>query len=332
MPYAILRFQKAQAGGVAGRDRHNERKKEEYKSNPNIDRSKSAQNYHLIEPADKYKQCCTERIHAVGARTRSNSVIMVEALITTSPEVMEKLNSSEQRQFFERAAAFLYERIGRENVISAVVHMDEKTPHMHFCFVPITKDGRLSAKEVLGNKAAFSKWQDDFYERMHGFYPELERGLPAAITGRKHIPPYLLRSAENVSKSYDAISKAISDINIFNAGKKREEAIRAIGRYLPDCYKLIEQSKSIDGYVSELEQKIQEQERSIENANAYASAQRSRVRELNEQLWDHEQDLKKLQKERDKAQKIIDAIPADVRAEIDKSIKKKGAKRYDYER
>ena len=194
MPYAILRFQKAQSGGVAGRDRHNERKKEEYKSNPNIDRSKSEQNYHLIEPSGKYKQCCMDRIQAVGARTRSNSVIMVEALITTSPEIMEKLNSAEQRQFFERAAAFLYERIGKENVISAVVHMDEKTPHMHFCFVPVTKDGRLSAKEVLGNKAAMCKWQDDFYDRMHGFYPELERGIPASITGRKHIPPYLFIS------------------------------------------------------------------------------------------------------------------------------------------
>lgn len=329
MPYAILRFQKAQAGGIAGRDRHNERKKEEYRSNPNIDRSKSEQNYHLIEPADKYKQCCTERIQAVGARTRSNSVIMVEALITTSPEIMEKLNSEQQRQFFERAAAFLYERIGKENVISAVVHMDEKTPHMHFCFVPITKDGRLSAKEVLGNKAAMCKWQDDFYDRMHAFYPELERGIPSSITGRKHIPPYLFRSAENVSKSYDAVSKALQNVNIFNAGKKRDEALKEIGRYLPDYYKLVEQTKSIEGYVTELEAKIKEQEQKIENTNDFASAQYARVRALNERLAVHEAEIKKLQRERDKAQKIVNAIPADVRAEIDKSMKKKGAREYE---
>lgn len=203
---------------------------------------------------------------------------------------------------------------------------------MHFCFVPITKDGRLSAKEVLGNKAAMCKWQDDFYDRMHAFYPELDRGLPAAITGRKHIPPYLFRSAENVSKSYDAVSKALQNVNVFNAGKKRDEALKEIGRYLPDYYKLVEQTKSIDGYVSELKQKIQEQERSIENANAYASAQRTRVRELNDQLFLHQEKVKQMQAQRDKAQKIIDAIPADVRAEIDKSMKKKGAKRYDYER
>ena len=84
--------------------------------------------------------------------------------------------------------------------------------------------------------------------------------------------------------------------------------------------------------MSELEQKIAEQERSIENANAYASAQRSRVRELNDQLFLYQEKLKQMQAQRDKAQKIVDAIPADVRAEIEKSMKKKGAKRYDYER
>ena len=162
--------------------------------------------------------------------------------------------------------------------------MDEKTPHMHLCFVPITKDGRLSAKEVLGNKAAMCKWQDDFFDRMHGFYPMLERGIPAAIAGRKHIPPYLFRSAENVSKSYDAVSKALQNVNVFNAGKKRDEALKEIGRYLPDYYKLVEQAKSIDGYVTELEQKIAEQNRSVENANRYAGEQRSRVRALNDTL------------------------------------------------
>ncbi len=332
MPYAILRFQKKQSGGVPACDRHNERKKAEYKSNPNIDKTKSERNYHLVEPNGLYAHCCEERIQAVGAKARKNSVIMVETLLTTSPEVMEKLNPTEQRQFFERAAAFLYERIGKENVISAVVHMDEKTPHMHFCFVPLTKDGRLSAKEVLGNKAAFCKWQDDFYDRMHSFYPELERGLPAAITGRKHIPPYLFRSAENISKSYDAISKAISDVNFFNVGKKREEAIKALGKYLPDCYKLIEQSKSIDEYVTELEQKLADQKKDTAFEAQIVRNREQQIRMLNEQLYEHEQDLKKLQRECDKAQKIVDAIPADVRAEIDKSMKKKGAKHYEYER
>lgn len=54
--------------------------------------------------------------------------------------------------------------------------MDEKTPHMHLCFVPLTRDKRLSAKEILGNKKSMIRWQDDFYACMAERWPELERG------------------------------------------------------------------------------------------------------------------------------------------------------------
>ncbi len=323
MPYAILRFEKAKAGSIAGRDRHNERKKTEYKSNPNIDPERSPLNYHLVDPGGKYKQCCVDRIQQVGCRVRSNSVIMVETMITGSPEFINQLSPAEQRQFFERAAAFLYEKIGKENVISAVVHMDEKTPHMHFSFVPITKDGRLSAKEILGNKAAMSKWQDAFFDRMHSFFPELERGLPAAVTGRKHIQPYLFRSADNVSKSYDAINTILQSVNVFNAGKKRDEALRALSEYLPDCYKLIEQSHSIDSYVTELEQRIQEQQSIIADARNYASEQHAQARKLRDQLFFSQEDAKRLQRERDRAQKIIDSLPPEIKEQITKKSKKK---------
>ena len=47
-----------------------------------------------------------------------------------------------------------------------MVHVDEKTPHMHLSFVPITSDGRLSAKEIVGNKKDLTRWQDDFWNYM----------------------------------------------------------------------------------------------------------------------------------------------------------------------
>lgn len=49
-------------------------------------------------------------------------------------------------------------------MLYATVHLDEKTPHMHFGIVPITQDGRLSAKEVIGNKKALTEFQDRFNE------------------------------------------------------------------------------------------------------------------------------------------------------------------------
>ena len=62
--------------------------------------------------------------------------------------------------------------------------MDEKTPHLHLCFTPITKDGRLSAKEILGNRAQLSKWQDEFHAHMSKAFPGLQRGESALVTKR----------------------------------------------------------------------------------------------------------------------------------------------------
>ena len=57
---------------------------------------------------------------------------------------------------------------------------------MHLCFVPLTKDKRLSAKELLGNKKTMIRWQDDFYACMAERWPELERGTPAVETKCRH--------------------------------------------------------------------------------------------------------------------------------------------------
>ena len=58
----------------------------------------------------------------------------------------------------------------------------------HLTFVPLTKDNRLCAKEIIGNRANLTKWQDDFHAYMVEKYPDLERGESASKTGRKHIP------------------------------------------------------------------------------------------------------------------------------------------------
>ncbi len=98
MPYAILRFQKRKAGSVAACERHNERKKEAYKSNPDIDVERSKNNYHLIPPPRyTYKKEIKRRIAEAGCKVRRDSVMMVETLITASPEFMDSLPPEEQK-------------------------------------------------------------------------------------------------------------------------------------------------------------------------------------------------------------------------------------------
>ena len=117
MPYAILRFQKRKAGGVAACERHNERKKEAYKSNPDIDMERSKDNYHLVNPPRyTYKKEINRMVAEAGCRTRKDSVMMVETLITASPEFMNSLPPKEQKAYFTMALDFISERVGEKNI------------------------------------------------------------------------------------------------------------------------------------------------------------------------------------------------------------------------
>ena len=172
-----------------------------------------------------------------GCRTRKDSVMMVETLITASPEFMNSLPPEEQKAYFQTALDFISERVGKQNILSAVVHMDERTPHMHLCFVPLTPDNKLSAKSILGNQKSLSEWQTAYHERMSARWNQLERGQSSMETKRKHIPTWLYKLGGRLDKQYAEIVSALSDINAFNAGKKRDKALEMIAAWLPDVEK-----------------------------------------------------------------------------------------------
>lgn len=85
----------------------------------------------------------------------------MDTLITVSPAFFEGKKRAESREFFGCAEEFLANRLGKENIISAMVHMDEKKPYMHLVFVPLAEDWRLCAKELIGNRKKLIAWQDD---------------------------------------------------------------------------------------------------------------------------------------------------------------------------
>ena len=239
MPYAILRFQKRKAGSVAACERHNERKKEAYKSNPDIDMEHSKYNYHLVPPPRyTYKKEINRMVQAAGCKVRKDSVMMVETLITASPEFMNSLPPEEQKAYFAMALDFIAERVGKENILSAVVHMDEKTPHMHLCFVPLTEDGRLSAKDIMGNKKKLTWWQDEFWKHMVKKFPDLERGESASLTGCDHIPPRVFKEMTRLTKQKDKLGQLLTGINPFNAKSRAEEICKILDTYLPSVEKM----------------------------------------------------------------------------------------------
>lgn len=194
---------------------------------------KGANNVHLITPHMSYKKEIDTRIAEAKCRTRKDSVRFIDTLITASPEFFKGKSYDEMKKFFIHGLDFIKANIVPENIFSAVIHLDEKTPHMHLCFVPLTEDKRLCAKEILGNSTKMVEWQDKFYEHMVKFYPKLERGESARDTHRKHIPTSVFKAAYRLQKMQLEIESILENTNILNTGKNTTKIAALIKKFVP---------------------------------------------------------------------------------------------------
>lgn len=311
--YAILRFSKRKAGGVAATDRHNERKKSSYQSNPNIDMERSQNNIHFIKPNGTYTAVYKRMLTRSGCKARKDSTVVVETLITSSRPFLSGLLPEEVTQYFNHAFDFMTQKIGKENIISAVVHMDETTPHMHLSFCPITPDNRLSAKDILGNRAKLSKWQDEFHAHMVSFYPALQRGMSSQDTHRQHVPLWLFQQADRLETVYGEINQALTDIGMLNAGKKRGEALALLAAWVPDMTRLTAQIHGTEQYIESLERGQEELKKKLENQN---DSLKNQVDEKLEELRKVQQEVFCLRETQRRYKRLLDQIPKDMIAQI----------------
>ena len=283
--HAILRFAKHKAGPAGALEAHHERTKEQYASNPDIDTSRSRDNFHIIRPEQKYRREIDSRIKAAGCRTRKDSTMFVDTLITASPEFFTSRSKKEIQAYFTEAVAIMEQKVGRGNIFSAVVHMDEKTPHLHLCFTPITEDGRLSAKEILGNRAQLSKWQDEFHAHMKKAFPVLKRGESALVTKRKHIPTWLFKQSVDLTKQAATVQKVLAEITPLNAGKKRDEAAALLKRFFPRLESHLGQMKKYQATIDYLTQENEGLKEKVKDGSSIKKQlEAARLKQENEQL------------------------------------------------
>ena len=280
--YAILRFAKYKGPEIGQIEAHNERKKEKYASNPDVDASRSHLNYHLIQPERKYRAEAEQQIAQAGCRTRKDSVRVVEVLVTASPEFFKGKKKAEIKEFFEEAVRFIEKRQGKSTIISAVVHMDEKTPHMHLSFVPLTPDRRLSAKDIVGNKKKLTWWQDQFWKHMVKRWPDLERGESASETGKTHIPPRLFKEAEHLNRQRDLLLKLLSEINPLNAKKKSAEIKAVLEKYVPGVERMQTQMKKYDSVYRSLKAENVELKKQVDSSKESVRHQLEVAQQLQE--------------------------------------------------
>ena len=305
--YAILRFAKYKGPTISRIEAHNERTKEFYASNPDIKTELSKYNFHLVKPNGKYRAEADGLIRETGCKARKDSVRMVETLITASPEFFAGKKPGEVRAFFEYALDFLKTKQAAETIVSAVVHVDEKTPHMHLCFVPITADGRLSAKDIVGNRKKLTQWQDEYWSYMVKKYPDLERGESASETGRTHLSPRIFKQATKMHRLEQKLRELLSSINPMNAKRVREEILKILDEYIPGVAELMTKTKALKKAEKELRGEI-----AVLKKEANASKPSvQRLLELERKVQEQEE----LQRTIASLQQTLTAIPPEIIAE-----------------
>ena len=303
--FAILRFAKYKGPEISNIEAHNERTKEDYASNPDIDKSRSHLNFHLVTPQRKYRAESEKQIAEAGCRTRSDSVRVVEALVTASPEFFKGKKKDEIKAYFQEALDFIKQHQDPKTILSAVVHMDEKTPHMHLSFVPLTADGRLCAKEIVGNKKKLTQWQDRFWEHMVKKYPDLERGESASETGRDHIPPRVFKQMARLTKQAERLDMLLSDVKLSNYKERTAQVMAFLDKYIPDVAAMETQMKKYHKCFTTA--KAEKAVLKAENESLTDKLEKSQQQSTLKKLQDA-----KLQSDYEAAQAVLERIPSDI--------------------
>lgn len=233
MSKLVCHMEKYTRSNVGGIQRHNQRENKNY-GNENIDITKRNLNYDLqnennIKYLEKIDNIIKEKRTSTKA-VRKDAVVFVDTIVGSDKEFFNKLSPEETRKFFEQSYEYLKNKVGEDNVISSVVHMDETlgvggSPHMHFSFVPMNDDGTLSAKKKI-NRNFLREIQDEFPKHMKNQGFSIERGLENSKA--QHLEPLeykkkqmqeeieklqtRFKSLENVSKELSKIEEQTNSL------------------------------------------------------------------------------------------------------------------------
>ena len=277
MSYAIVRNEKLTRAEINGKGTHNDRKAKNH-TNKDIDPTRTHLNYYIkknkltyTKEFDKYM-----KENNLQGHLRSNSIIMCQMVFTSDQAFFDKIGEKETKRYFNECYKFIcnYKSLGEKNIISAVVHLDEGSPHMHLMFVPVVhtkdKDGnnidKICSRDFWKGRDSYRKLQDAYFNHVKSKGFDLERGMFVEDTNRKHytVEEYKkITNYENTKKVLNEIKLELPDVpdltDISKFSRKRdekilEEIIKPKDELIKELYKdnlslhkeLSKQSKVID--------------------------------------------------------------------------------------
>ena len=244
MSYAIIRNANYKRDNLPELYKHNERKNTNY-SNKDINKNNSINNYSIKQCNTTYSKVIKQLINENDLKCRITSYtnLVCEFIITSDKEFFETIGEEETKRYFQTAYNFVanYNNLGEDFIVSAKVHMDESTPHLHLVFVPVVRKlenksgktvNKIACSEFWKVKDSYRQLQNAFYDYMVSHNFELERGLPKEETGREHLDLKEYKEITNFEKTKETLKNIklelpdvpeIADISRFSI--KRDEKI-----------------------------------------------------------------------------------------------------------
>lgn len=249
--YAVVHMMKIKSGAVGGIQSHNNREHEP-KTNPDVDMSRSEDNYDLIS-CDNYKRSIKEKLSNLvesSRAVRKDAVVICNFIVTSDNETMNALGADRQREFFQDSVKWFSDRYGADRVLNATVHMDETTPHLHIGVMPITQDGRLSAKAIF-TKTEMKAIQTEFARDVGEEYG-LERGVEGSERTHLSEARFKEQKALEMANEHGAIAQ---ELQIITEDCKRElsEATRSLETVKQELSTMQDRKDTLQGEIERLE-------------------------------------------------------------------------------
>lgn len=279
MSYAIIRNTNYKMSNLSGIYRHNERKNTNY-SNKDINRQNATKNYSIKTPYSTYEKIFKDvkKEYNLKGQIKKVSNVMCELIITSDKEFFNNIGENETKRYFETAYKFIskYQGLGEEYIVSAKVHMDESTPHLHLIFIPVihkidSKSGKqidkISCSEYWKGRDSYKRLQDNFYSYMTKSGFDLERGKSKDV---EHLSTEKLKQITG----YDNIKYELennTEVNIVEEINNKNLPV------------IVEQNKSLIAYTNKLKGYLVKSFKAIEKVDDL-KRENNELRQENQQL------------------------------------------------
>jgi len=311
--FAIMRCKKLSGmGSVASSLQHCYRDRE----TPNADSDQTQYNQcYLSESTDEAMGRLRELL---PEKRRKDAVLAIEYVMTASPEWFETATPRQQATFFTLSKMWLEDKYGKDRVVAAVVHRDEATPHLSAYVVPLTEDGRLSAKEFIGSRSKMRDDQTSFaesvsqlgldrgikgsqatHQTVQHYYESLNRGISKTVTIEpEYLKPQVLKRgffSREVESETEIAKRLTGDINKVFSGtvaiaSQSEHNAKRVSE-LQNV--MVEQQKLLDRFVEPFRGLTNEQAQEVFNL-AKQLQEQNRKREIEQRMRRETQTREKL--------------------------------------